>query len=278
MLGCGNDTGQTMPSLIIFQAKQINRLWMRGEIPGTRYGLSDSGWTDRGLFYGWLEEHFLAHAVSNRPLLLLVDGHSSHYDPESISFAKDHSVIILCLPPHTTHEAQPLDVSFFGPLKKHWSQECHNFIQASPGKVVTRFNFSELFSKAWSKACSPENICSGFRRAGVVPFSPESLMKRIPNRQAGVENDRGGDIPLSSGTDPGEESGFLNNSTESQMDTSEYGDGSVRDDNLNNSTCPMAIPMFSREEEELFSRRFEEGYDLQDERYNQWLSVNHSHW
>ena len=77
-------TGQMIPSFVIFDAKQLNHLWTRGEVAGTRYGVSDSGWTDRVLFFSWLEEHFLAHAVPARPLLLLVDGHSSHYDPDSI--------------------------------------------------------------------------------------------------------------------------------------------------------------------------------------------------
>ena len=42
------------------------------------------------------------------------------YDPETIHFAKVHSIIIFCLPPDATHEAQPLDVSLFDPLKRHW--------------------------------------------------------------------------------------------------------------------------------------------------------------
>ena len=109
VLGCCSTTGQAMPPFVVFAAKQLNHMWTNGEVPGTRYGLSDSGWTDRGLFHGWLMEHFLTHAVSGRPLLLLVDGHSSHYDPVSIRFAKEHSIHIFCLPPHTTHEAQPLD-------------------------------------------------------------------------------------------------------------------------------------------------------------------------
>ena len=124
-----------IPSFAIFDAKQLNQLWIRGEVIGTRYGLSDSGWTDQALFYRWLEEHFLFHAVPDRPLLLLVDGHSSHFDPNSICFARNHSVIIFCLPPHTTHEAQPLlHVSFFGRLKKNCGNVCHDYIQSSPGK------------------------------------------------------------------------------------------------------------------------------------------------
>ena len=57
-----------------------------------------SGYT-RPAFLGWLEELFLSHAVSGRPLLLLVDGHSSHYDPEAIKFAKELSIEVFCLPP-----------------------------------------------------------------------------------------------------------------------------------------------------------------------------------
>ena len=57
-----------IPPFVIFNAKQLNILWTRGEVAGTLYGVSDSGWTDMGLF-GWLEEHFLAHTVSAHPLL-----------------------------------------------------------------------------------------------------------------------------------------------------------------------------------------------------------------
>ena len=83
--------------------------WTRGEIPDTRYGLSKIGWADQELFQGCMKEHFILHVVQGSPVLLLVDGHSSHYDPETIRFAKDHSsIFIFGLPPHTTHEAQPL--------------------------------------------------------------------------------------------------------------------------------------------------------------------------
>ena len=47
------------------------------EAPGTVYGLSKKGWIDRALFETWFSRHFLAHAPPVRPLLLLLDGHSS---------------------------------------------------------------------------------------------------------------------------------------------------------------------------------------------------------
>ena len=56
-----------MPPFIIFDAKQLNILWTKGEVPGTRYGLSKNGWTDQELFKGRLKHHFLIHAVSATP-------------------------------------------------------------------------------------------------------------------------------------------------------------------------------------------------------------------
>ena len=63
VLGCCSATGQMQPPFIVFDAVKLNPLWTRGEIPGTRYGLSQNGWSDQTLFKGWLQEHFIVHAV-----------------------------------------------------------------------------------------------------------------------------------------------------------------------------------------------------------------------
>ena len=81
------------------------------------YGCSDSGWITTKLFKSWLCDHFLKHAVSDRPLLLLLDGHSTHYQLEVIRYARQQKVLMLCLPPHTTHKFQPLDCTVFSPFK-----------------------------------------------------------------------------------------------------------------------------------------------------------------
>lgn len=145
VVGCASVSGQPIPPFVIFDAKQLNSLWTKGEVAGTRYGLSDSGWIERELFHGWLAEHFLRHAVGNRPLLLLLDGHSSHFEPQTIRFAKENGIIVFCLLPHTTHKAQPLDCSLFRPLKSHWMSACQKFHQKTPGKIIMKCNFSGLF-------------------------------------------------------------------------------------------------------------------------------------
>jgi len=42
-VACINAIGQTIPSFINFDAKNLNMEWTREEVPGTTYGLSDSG-------------------------------------------------------------------------------------------------------------------------------------------------------------------------------------------------------------------------------------------
>jgi len=94
VIGCINAAGSAMPPFVIFDAKSLNLEWTKGEVPGTTYDLSSRGWINMELFKGWFTNHFLQHAVSARPLLLLLDGHSSHYNPEAIRLAKANDVIL----------------------------------------------------------------------------------------------------------------------------------------------------------------------------------------
>ena len=116
-MACVNATGQAIPPMIIFNATKLNPASTKGEVLGTKYGMSTNGLINTDLFEGWFMEHFIPNAVSTCPLFLLHDGHSTHYQPQVINFTMKHECIILCLPPHTTHESQPLDVGVFVSLK-----------------------------------------------------------------------------------------------------------------------------------------------------------------
>ena len=105
VIGCGSATGQCLPPFVIFAAKQLNHLWTANEVNGSRFAVSDM---DHELFYCFLQKHFLTNAVSHRPLMLLLDGHSSNCDLTSLKFARDKGIIIFaCL--HT----QPMSVNLW---------------------------------------------------------------------------------------------------------------------------------------------------------------------
>ena len=208
-------------------------------MPGTYYGMSDKGWTDQELFKHWLKDPFLQYTVPNRPLLILLDGHSSHYEPASIELARTEGVIILCLPPHTTQDSQPFDCTVFGPLKRHWSAICHEFQQKHPGMVISKLNFTELFAKAWLQALTPANIVAGFRSCGIYPFNRNAIL--FPD-----DGDSG-----SSGTIP------KNPSSHNATD----GDHSVVASTVNLSTST-----FTSMQIELFQMSIEEGYNIYNDK------------
>ena len=171
VLACTSAAGFAIPPFVIFARKTLNPELTKGEVPGTLYGLSENGWVNRDLFQHWLLNHFLIYAPPSRPILLLLDGHSSHYCPEAIRLAAENKIILFALPPHTTHLTQPLDKGCFGPLKIFWRQLCHQFCAENPGRTVTQYDFSKLFAAAWYKAFTMTNIISSFRVTGVCPFN-----------------------------------------------------------------------------------------------------------
>ena len=90
--------------------------------------MSSNGWTDDFIGAEWFEKSFIpqvtARNKSGKPILLILDGHSSHETSHILHLAETHNIIILCLPPHTTHKLQPLDVGVFGPLQRAWVEQC----------------------------------------------------------------------------------------------------------------------------------------------------------
>ncbi|KAJ8937648.1 hypothetical protein NQ318_002162 [Aromia moschata] len=63
-------------------------------------------------------------ATKDSPVLLLLDGHHTHTkNLEVIDYAKQHGVVLLCFPLHSTHRLQPLDASFMKPLSVFYDAE-----------------------------------------------------------------------------------------------------------------------------------------------------------
>ena len=107
--------------------------------------------------------------------MLILDGHSSHFNP---AHAAEKDIIMSCLPPHTSHKTQPLDKGCFGLLKVIWREECHTYLKKNSGKVITRFQFSEIFSKAWKRGMTTRNVVAGFETTGIYPFNPDKLIPK----------------------------------------------------------------------------------------------------
>ena len=62
------------------------------------------------------------------PILLIYNGHGSHTTLSWIDHARTNNMILYCLPPHTTHRLQPLNVGCFGPLQIAWFNQCDEIL------------------------------------------------------------------------------------------------------------------------------------------------------
>ena len=100
VLACANAGGYYLPPLVVFKRKSLPGSINEGEVPGTMYALGDSSWINSETFETWFTNHFLVHALPARPLLLLLDGHSAHYNPQFIARAAHEKIIVFCLPPN----------------------------------------------------------------------------------------------------------------------------------------------------------------------------------
>lgn len=112
---CGNAAGVSLPPFTIYAAKNVNPLWCQHGPEHGQYKCSDKGWITENLFVEWFENLFLVETANiPRPLLLIMDNLSAHISIKVIELAQKHQVILMCLPPNTTHALQPLDVTTFG--------------------------------------------------------------------------------------------------------------------------------------------------------------------
>lgn len=112
------------------------------------------------------------HADPNYPIIIFFDGHGSHLTVRMIALARKCGVHLFCLPPHTTHKLQPLDVGIFGPLQRAWKKNCEEFT-AVRGRGITKPEFMKEYMKVRDNTFTPELITTAWRKTGLYPFNPD---------------------------------------------------------------------------------------------------------
>jgi len=171
-----NAMGTFIPPLMIFPRKNMSQVLVKDGPPGTIGAATMSGWTDSDIFLQWLK-HFVAHAkpTPDKPAILILDGHGSHKTLNAIEFCRSNNVSLLSFPPHTTHKLQPLDLCFFGPLKKFYNSACDNWMAINPGKRIGFYDIAGLFKTAYLRAATMEKAVSGFAAGGIFPLNAEKF-------------------------------------------------------------------------------------------------------
>lgn len=126
--------------------------------------------------------------------LVVGDNLSSHFSERVLKSCQENDISFVCLPPKTTHLLQPLDVSFFAPLKRYWRNILTHW-KATSGrkhKTLIKSAFPNLLLKLYNKITendtAAKNIQSGFEKWGLYPLNPDRPKSRLPRQTSSAED------------------------------------------------------------------------------------------
>ena len=168
--------------MIIFEGKVHISSWYTDNLPRDWIiGVSENGWTNDSLGLTWLKEVFEKHTKDRTKgayRLLILDGHGSHSTPEFDLFCKEHSIITLCMPPHSSHLLQPLDVSCFAVLKRSYGRQIEELMRLGVSHI-DKTDFLTAYTTTRQETFTYANIRNGFQATGLLPYNPDYVLSKL---------------------------------------------------------------------------------------------------
>jgi hypothetical protein len=160
-----NACGWAIPLFIILAGIYHLSAWYEdNNIPQDwAISVSENGWTTNELSIAWLyyfNKHTKDRTVGARRLLIL-DGHKSHNSLEFKEICKENDIITLCIPPHSSHLLQPLNIGCFAPLKKAYRRQIENLARNYINHII-KLEFLPAFKAAFYNSFTKNNICASF--------------------------------------------------------------------------------------------------------------------
>ena len=111
--------------------------------------VSDNGWTTNEIGLTWLNlfHKYTKDRTVGTHRLLVLDGHGSHVNPEFDQFCLDYKIIVVCMPAHSSHLLQPLDVGCFLVLKQSYGRLVEQ-IMGRGVNYIDKHEFLPLYRQA----------------------------------------------------------------------------------------------------------------------------------
>lgn len=179
---CINGEGRSVPPFLVVQG--VNHLanwYTESDLPyDWAIKPTSNGWTDNETGLEWLK-HFDKHTARTAKgpyRMLVLDGHESHDSAAFQAYCKSNNIIPLCLPAHSSHLTQPLDVGCFSVLKRSYGLQIEHFIKAHINHI-TKVEFFIAFKAAYEQSISAQNSQAGFRGAGLIPYDPQVVISKL---------------------------------------------------------------------------------------------------
>ena len=103
--------------------------------------------------------------------LLILDNHEFHLSISAISVTKENGILLLTLPPHTSHNLEPLDCTVFGPYETYYSACLNDWMLSNPRKPVAMCSVAGTIGKIFSKEFTEHNTEKRFHVTGMYPLN-----------------------------------------------------------------------------------------------------------
>ena len=105
-----NAMGNSILPMFVFPRVKYKDHFIHGAPTGSIGYATKSGWINEDKFLTYLE-HIIQHTrcSQDHSILLILDNHESHLSLRVVETAKSNGVVMLTLPPYTSHRLQPLD-------------------------------------------------------------------------------------------------------------------------------------------------------------------------
>lgn len=145
--------------------------------------------------------------------LLIIDGHDSHITLEFIKYCDEVNIKPYCLPPHSTHLLQPLDVGLFSPLQKAYRKAVNRTTRFSFFSIW-KGNFLPLLVEDRQATYTEENIAAGWHGAGLIPFNARYVLDNILH---GHVSDLSSPLPAITITTPKHSSDLLRHTRQAKL-------------------------------------------------------------
>ena len=177
--------GYAIPPFIIYKGRvHISAWYEEADIPyDWKLSVSENGWTNNNLGLEWLK-HFDEHTKTRQVgvyRLLILDGHESHLNQGFKDYCHVRKILTLCMPAHSSHVLQPLDVVCFSPLKLKYSQRVRDLARRRVYHI-NKEGFLPAFKDAFFSVFTYENCKKAFEASGLVPVNAQVVLDRLDVR------------------------------------------------------------------------------------------------
>jgi len=168
-------------SYFIFKSKGIQQAWLDPiKNNKTVLSVSENSWTINELRLQWLKAFDLHTTAQTWEIywLLILNDHESHVSSDFIQYCCDHSIIALCLSPHSTHLLQSLNVEVFSPLTKAYKKLVYEHSHYNAVNV-SKVNFLHYYQKAKLTAITTKNVLSAWWASELVSYDSSIITSNL---------------------------------------------------------------------------------------------------